>query len=130
LCGTEPEAALDWYHRAFIDGYDWVMAPNVLGMATWADGGRMMTKPYAASGRYINRMSNYCASCAYRPDRRIGEQACPFTTMYWDFLARHQQRLAGNHRMAMALRNLERIDEKELAEIRQRAQALRSNFDA
>ncbi|MDQ2896609.1 MAG: cryptochrome/photolyase family protein [Actinomycetota bacterium] len=130
LCGTEPDAALDWYHRAFIDGYDWVMAPNVLGMATWADGGRMMTKPYAASGRYINRMSDYCASCAYRPDQRIGEQACPFTTMYWDFLARHQQRLAGNHRMAMPLRNLERIDENELAEIRQRAQALRSNFDA
>ncbi len=130
LCGTEPGAALDWYHRAFIDGYDWVMAPNVLGMATWADGGQMMTKPYAASGRYVSRMSDYCGSCAYRPGERTGGRACPLTTLYWDFLDRHRERLAGNRRMAMPLRNLQRIDAGELAEIRTRAQALRTGFDA
>ena len=67
LTGTDPGQAVDWYHRAFIDGYAWVMGPNVLGMATWADGGQMMTKPYAASGRYVNRMSDHCHGCRYDP---------------------------------------------------------------
>ncbi len=130
LCGTEPAQALDWYHRAFIDGYDWVMAPNVLGMATWADGGRMMTKPYAASGRYVDRMSDHCGACAYEPGARTGARACPFTTLYWDFLARHRQRFAGNPRMRMMLRNLDRIDASQLAEISQRSRRLRAHFDA
>jgi deoxyribodipyrimidine photolyase-related protein len=130
LAGTHPQIARDWYHRAFIDGYDWVMAPNVVGMATWADGGRMMTKPYAATGRYVNRMSDHCGRCAYRPGNRIGEAACPFTTLYWDFLARHRRRLASNRRMAMVLRNLDRIDADELDQIRRRAEALRAEFTA
>ncbi len=130
LCETEPSHALDWYHRAFIDGYDWVMAPNVLGMATWADGGRMMTKPYAASGRYVDRMSDHCGRCVYDPGTRTGDRACPFTTLYWDFLARHRRRFAGNPRMRMMLRNLDRIDAPQLAEISQRAGRLRANFDA
>ncbi len=130
LTGTEPAAARDWFHRAFIDGYDWVMAPNVLGMATWADGGRMMTKPYAASGRYVDRMSDLCGSCVYEPGARTGDAACPFTTLYWDFLARNRDRLAGNHRMGMMLRNLDRIDAEEQAEISTRADRLRHNFDA
>ncbi len=130
LCGTEPSLALDWFHRAFIDGYDWVMAPNVLGMATWSDGGRMMTKPYAAGGRYVDRMSDHCGRCVYRPGRRTGDDACPFTTLYWDFLARNRQRLAGNHRMAIVLRNLDRIEAPELAQITQRGRRLRTSFDA
>ncbi len=130
LCGTEPRAALDWYHRAFIDGYDWVMAPNVLGMATWADGGEMMTKPYAASGRYVDRMSTYCAGCRYAPGARVGEDACPFTTLYWDFLSRNRAALAANHRMGPVLGNLDRIPEPERREIRERARALRTHFDA
>ena len=130
LPGPEPGVARDWFHRAFIDGYDWVMAPNVLGMATWADGGRMMTKPYAASGRYVDRMSDHCAHCVYEPRARKGEDACPFTTLYWDFLARNRERLEGNHRMGMMLRNLDRIDAKEQAEISSRAGRLRRTFDA
>jgi deoxyribodipyrimidine photolyase-related protein len=130
LTGTEPTAARDWFHGAFIDGYDWVMAPNVLGMATWADGGRMMTKPYAASGRYVDRMSDHCAQCVYQPGTRTGDAACPFTTLYWDFLARNRERLAGNHRMGMMLRNLDRIDVDEQAEISARAGRLRRHFDA
>ena len=130
LTGTQPAAAQDWFHRAFIDGYDWVMAPNVLGMATWADGGRMMTKPYAASGRYVDRMSDHCGHCVYEPGARTGDDACPFTTLYWDFLARNRERLQGNHRMAMMLRNLDRIAPAEQAEIAARASRLIRNFDA
>ena len=130
LTGTEPREALDWFHRSFIDGYEWVMAPNVLGMAVWADGGTMLTKPYAASGRYVDRMSDHCHGCFYRPGERVGERACPFTTLYWDFLARHRERLAGNRRMAMPIRNLERIDDGELRELRRRARRLRKRFDA
>jgi (6-4)DNA photolyase len=130
LTGTDPREALDWFHRSFIDGYEWVMAPNVLGMAVWADGGTMMTKPYAASGRYVDRMSDHCGHCHYRPGERVGERACPFTTLYWDFLARNRERLDGNRRMVMPLRNLARIDQEELREIRRRAGRLRERFDA
>jgi deoxyribodipyrimidine photolyase-related protein len=130
LCGTEPTAALDWFHRAFIDGFHWVMAPNVLGMATWADGGEMMTKPYAASGRYVDRMSTYCKGCRYSPGVRVGEDACPFTTLYWDFLARHRATLEANRRMGPVLGNLDRFDETERRQIGERAQALRIHFDA
>src|SRR5579875_2920623 len=129
LAGTEPHTALDWYHRAFIDGYAWVMAPNVLGMATWADGGEMMTKPYAASGRYVERMSTYCRDCRYSPGTRTGEDACPFTTLYWDFLSRHRRTLQANRRMGPVLRNLDRIDEGERRRIRSQARALRERFD-
>jgi deoxyribodipyrimidine photolyase-related protein len=126
LLGVEPKAATDWFHGAFIDGYEWVMAPNVAGMALWADGGRMMSKPYAASGRYIDRMSDHCRGCRYSPAERTGEDACPFTTLYWDFLARNREKLAGNHRMNFQLRNLDRIDAGELATVKQRAGRLRA----
>jgi deoxyribodipyrimidine photolyase-related protein len=130
LLGVHPRAALEWFHHAFIDGYEWVMAPNVLGMATFADGGRMMTKPYAAGGRYVQRMSDHCGGCRYRPDRRTGDDACPFSTLYWDFLDRNREQLAGNHRMRMAYRNLDAIDLGELDEIRRRGRALRREFRA
>jgi deoxyribodipyrimidine photolyase-related protein len=130
LAGVDPQIARDWFHRAFIDGYDWVMAPNVLGMATWADGGMMMTKPYAASGRYIHRMSNHCRGCRYDPGTRIGEDACPFTTLYWDFLDRNRDRLARVGRIQMPLRNLARIDPGELEQIREQARGLREDFQA
>jgi deoxyribodipyrimidine photolyase-related protein len=126
LLGVEPKAATDWFHGAFIDGYEWVMAPNVAGMALWADGGRMMSKPYAASGRYIDRMSDHCRGCRYSPAERTGEDACPFTTLYWDFLARNREKLAGNHRMNFQLRNLDRIHAGELATVKQRAGRLRA----
>ena len=129
LAGVDPSLARDWFHRAFIDGYDWVMAPNVLGMATWADGGAMMTKPYAASGRYVERMSDHCRRCRYEPGTRTGERACPFTTLYWDFLDRNRDQLASSRRMQLPLRNLERIDASELEQIRRRGRALRRRFD-
>lgn len=107
--GYDPDALTDWFHRCFVDGYDWVMVPNVVGMSQHADGGLMATKPYASGGAYINRMSDYCAGCAYDPKVRVGEKACPFTAGYWAFLHRNAGRLRGNHRMAQPLRGLDRL---------------------
>jgi deoxyribodipyrimidine photolyase-related protein len=86
ITGTSPQEFLDWMRENFIDAADWVMVPNIIGMGTHADGGRMMTKPYAAGGAYINRMTQYCKGCQYNPKLRVGDDACPFTTLYWDFL--------------------------------------------
>ncbi len=118
LAGLDPQAFTAWFHRMFIDGYDWVMQTNVLGMGLFADGGRLASKPYAASGAYIQRMSTYCQGCRYTPKQRSGPTACPFTTLYWDFLARHQASLRRNPRMALVMRQLEKIPAEELALIR------------
>jgi deoxyribodipyrimidine photolyase-related protein len=130
LLGVAPRQAVEWFRVAFIDGYEWVMEPNVVGMALWADGGRMMTKPYAASGRYVNRMSDHCRGCRYDPTARTGPDACPYTTLYWAFLDRTRLHLEENRRMTNAYRNLDRIPEAEMNEIRTRGQALRENFTA
>jgi deoxyribodipyrimidine photolyase-related protein len=107
--GWDPQQVTDWFHRAFIDGYDWVMVPNVVGMSQYADGGVMATKPYAAGGAYLNRMSDYCRGCRYDPRHRTGDDACPFTSGYWAFLHRNRERLAGNPRMAQPLHGLDRL---------------------
>ncbi|MET9256456.1 cryptochrome/photolyase family protein [Streptomyces sp. NPDC048182] len=107
--GWDPKAVTDWFHRCFVDGYDWVMVPNVVGMSQYADGGRMTTKPYTSGGAYVHRMSDLCGGCAYRPDERVGERACPYTAGYWAFLHRHRARLAGNPRMSQAVRGLDRL---------------------
>ncbi|MYX99327.1 cryptochrome/photolyase family protein [Streptomyces sp. SID486] len=107
--GWDPRALTDWFHRCFVDGYDWVMLPNVVGMSQYADGGRMTTKPYTSGGAYINRMSDFCGACAYRPADRVGERACPYTAGYWAFLHRHRSRLEHNQRMAQAVRGLDRL---------------------
>ncbi|MET7640854.1 cryptochrome/photolyase family protein [Streptomyces sp. NPDC005438] len=111
--GWDPEAVTDWFHRCFVDGYDWVMLPNVVGMSQYADGGRMTTKPYTSGGSYIRGMSDLCRPCAYRPTERTGEHACPYTTGYWAFLHRHRRRLEGNHRMARAVKGLDRLSDLE-----------------
>jgi deoxyribodipyrimidine photolyase-related protein len=106
--GIDPAALTGWFHRAFVDGYDWVMVPNVVGMSQWADGGVMATKPYVAGGAYLDRMSDHCGRCPYDPRRRTGPTACPFTAGYWAFLDRHRDDLRGNHRMTRALAGLAR----------------------
>jgi deoxyribodipyrimidine photolyase-related protein len=121
LAGIDPWQAVRWFQGSFIDGAEWVMAPNAAGMALYADGGQMTTKPYAAGGNYINRMSNHCQGCRYDPRRRTGEDACPLTALYWDFIDRHRDRLATNRRMGLPLRAVSRIDEDELDQIRARA---------
>lgn len=115
--GWEPRAVTDWFHRSFVDGYDWVMIPNVVGMSQYADGGRMTTKPYTSGGAYIDRMSDFCGPCRYKPSVRVGEDACPFTAGYWNLLHRHRDRFEGNARMTRAVRGLDRLtDLDELLE--------------
>nr|MDT0662344.1 cryptochrome/photolyase family protein [Micromonospora sp. DSM 115978] len=109
--GWRPSDLVDWFHRCFVDGYEWVMTANVVGMSQYADLGRITTKPYAAGGAYLNRMSDYCKGCRYDPRRRLGENACPFTAGYWAFLAGSREKLHGNARMARALRQLDRLDD-------------------
>lgn len=120
LYGTRPDLVRDWMRERYIDGADWVMGPNVMGMGLWADGGRMSTKPYISGGAYINRMSDYCSGCRFDPRQRTGDDACPFTTLYWDFLARHRDVLGSNARMARQYSNLDRLP--DLDEVRRRAE--------
>jgi len=120
VTGTNPQQFLDWMREVFIDATEWVMVPNVIGMGVHADGGTMMTKPYAAGGAYISRMTNNCKPCVYDSKLRTGETACPFTTLYWDFLDRHKDTFAKNHRMSQQIFGLKRLS--DLPELKERAQ--------
>ncbi|HEY9121661.1 MAG TPA: cryptochrome/photolyase family protein [Brevefilum sp.] len=113
LAGVAPQAVLKWFQSLFIDAYDWVMLPNVLGMSMYADGGMIGTKPYVASANYINKMSDYCQGCPYDHKLRTGEDACPFNFLYWNFLLQHEELLRENPRMARMLYNLEYLDGEE-----------------
>ena len=113
--GWDPAQLTQWFRESFVDGYDWVMLPNVTGMSQHADGGLMATKPYASGGAYINKMSDYCKPCVYDPKVRVGPTACPFTAGYWAFLDRNAQTLRGNNRMAQPLAGLTRL--KDLPEL-------------
>ncbi|WP_296631189.1 cryptochrome/photolyase family protein [Rhodoluna sp.] len=126
--GTNPQEFLTWMREQFIDSSDWVMVPNVIGMAVHADGGILMTKPYASGGAYLNRMTQHCKSCNYDPKLRVGENACPFTTLYWDFLDRHKDRFVKNHRMSQQVNGLKRLT--DLPELKLRAQQVLSGLDA
>jgi len=105
----KPQQVTDWFHRAFVDGYDWVMVPNVVGMSQHADGGILATKPYTSGGAYINTMSDHCGDCRFDPKKRVGENACPFTGGYWRFLHRHREEFAANPRMGQMVRGLDRL---------------------
>ena len=137
ISGVHPRAVSDWYLGMFVDGVDWVTLPNALGMVMHADRrpaaakgltGLVGTKPYAASGKYIERMSNYCTSCRYDPAERSGPGACPFTVLYWDFLTRTRDALASNQRMAMILKNLDRLSPQVRTQITIDAALLRRKF--
>jgi deoxyribodipyrimidine photolyase-related protein len=130
LLGADPQAVHRWYLAVYVDAVEWVELPNTLGMALYADGGVMASKPYAATGKYIQRMSNYCAGCRFDPAKASGENACPFTTLYWDFLMRHERMLAANQRMALQVKNLARLKPAEREAIRARAEEIRSNGGA
>jgi deoxyribodipyrimidine photolyase-related protein len=124
LAGVEPRQVHEWYLAIYADAVEWVELPNVLGMSQFADGGRMASKPYAASGKYIARMSNYCRGCRFDPAKAAGENACPFTALYWDFLMRNESRLKRVPRMEMQLRNLVRLGPDEKRAIRARAETI------
>jgi deoxyribodipyrimidine photolyase-related protein len=125
LLGVRPQRVHEWYLAVYVDAVEWVELPNTLGMSQYADHGLMASKPYVATGKYIERMSNYCTGCRYDPQQREGERACPFTTLYWDFLLRHGSELARNPRMSLQVKNTARLTERQKAGIHERAAALR-----
>ena len=127
ITGTNPQEFLDWMREVFIDATEWVMVPNVIGMGLHADGGAMMSKPYAAGGAYISRMGSFCKSCVYDPKLRVGDTACPFTTLYWDFLDRHKETFVKNHRMSQQVNGLKRLS--DLEELGVRAQQVLEGLD-
>jgi deoxyribodipyrimidine photolyase-related protein len=122
LLGVDPYLLHEWYLAVYVDAVEWVELPNVVGMSQFADGGVMASKPYAASGKYIDRMSNYCKGCRYDPEKSTGDDACPFTTLYWDFLMRHEAILARNVRMKLQVKNAERLSLGVRRQIREQAE--------
>jgi deoxyribodipyrimidine photolyase-related protein len=130
LLGVEPQKVHAWYLAVYVDAVEWVELPNVLGMSQYGDGGIMASKPYAATGKYIDRMSNYCAGCRFDPEKSVGEDACPFTTLYWDFLLRHEPLLAKNQRMALQVKNIARLKPADRAAIQARAAEIKGNGGA
>jgi deoxyribodipyrimidine photolyase-related protein len=130
LLGAHPDEVNDWYMVVYADAYEWVELPNTHGMATFADGGIVGSKPYAASGAYINRMSNYCGRCVYDPKARFGPTACPFNALYWDFLARNEAKLGANPRLSLTYRALRAMPAAERAAITAQAESTKTALGA
>ena len=130
LLGVVPKQICDWYLAVYADAYDWVELPNTLGMVMFADGGGFASKPYAASGKYIQRMGDHCANCRYKVGKRTEDDACPFNALYWDFLMRHEEQLADNGRMTMMYRNVARLKPADKAAITRRANWLREHVES
>jgi len=129
LLGVDPRRVHEWFLAVYVDAVEWAELPNTLGMSQHADGGIMASKPYVATGKYIDRMSNYCAGCRYDPARSTAEDACPFTTLYWEFLDRHEERFREHPRMRLQIRNLDRLDESTRTRIREQARKLRASLE-
>ncbi len=123
LCGFDPRQVCEWYLSIYVDAFEWVELPNTHGMALFADGGVLGSKPYAASGKYIDRMSDYCGSCRYNPKKTVEDDACPYNALYWNFLMQHSDILSGNPRMALIYKGLSKLDDKKRAAIREKAHA-------
>ena len=119
LTGIEPQAVQAWFLAVYADAYEWVELPNVSGMILFADGGDLASKPYAAGGRYIKKMSNYCDQCSYKVTEKEGPTACPFNYLYWYFLDQHRAQLSKNPRIAMMYRTWDRMADEQHARIRQ-----------
>jgi deoxyribodipyrimidine photolyase-related protein len=129
LAGLDPQHVEAWYLAVYADAFEWVELPNTHGMALYADGGVVASKPYAASGAYINRMSDYCSVCVFDPKAKDGPRACPFNVLYWDFLARHSAAFKSNPRMAMPLKNLAKMSDEKRADLSRRATTLLDHLD-
>jgi deoxyribodipyrimidine photolyase-related protein len=129
LAGVEPHQVHEWYLEVYADAYEWVEAPNVVGMSQFADGGVIASKPYVSSGAYINRMSDYCKGCSYRVSKKRGEGACPFNLLYWHFLDRHRERFEGNMRMKNMYRTWDRMEEEHRSAVLEEAAAWLRRLD-
>jgi deoxyribodipyrimidine photolyase-related protein len=129
LAEINPPQIEAWYLAVYVDAVEWVELPNVAGMALYANGGRFTSKPYVASGAYIKRMSNYCANCKYKPEVKTGADACPVTTLYWNFLIKHYAVFASNPRTALMTKNVDRFNAEEVISIQQSAEKVLNNLD-
>ena len=129
ITGIKPEEICDWYLAVYADAYDWVELPNTLGMVMHADGGYLGSKPYAASGNYIHKMSNYCGGCHYSVKTATEHDSCPFNSLYWHFIQRHKEQFNGNPRMTMIYRSFEKMDSGKQQAILNRAEYLLSHID-
>lgn len=129
LAETNPKQIADWYLAVYVDAVEWVELPNVAGMALYANGGRFTSKPYVASGAYINRMSNYCNNCKYKPEQKIGVDACPTTTLYWHFLINHYDTFSRNPRTSLMTKNVDRFSAEEVNAIQSQAQTILNSLD-
>jgi deoxyribodipyrimidine photolyase-related protein len=129
LAGLDPHQVHLWYLGVYIDAFEWVEMPNTIGMSQFADGGLLATKPYVSSAAYIDRMSDYCKGCHYDKKARLGERACPYNALYWDFFERNAKRLSGNQRLGMVYRNLGKMDDEARAAFQNRAAELRADLD-
>jgi deoxyribodipyrimidine photolyase-related protein len=129
LIGADPSEVHRWYLEVYADAYEWVELPNTLGMSQFADGGLLASKPYASSGAYIDRMSDYCSGCRYDVKQRTGPDACPFNALYWDFLARNEDKLGRNQRLAMPYRNWAKMDPATRTALRTQAATFLDSLD-
>jgi deoxyribodipyrimidine photolyase-related protein len=130
LAGIAPSQIHEWYLAIYADAYEWVEAPNVIGMSQFADGGIIASKPYISSGNYIHKMSNYCKSCAYRVQDKTGVDACPFNLLYWHFLDQHRDKFKGNPRMGNMYRIWDKMDEAKRDTVLTEAAAWLDRLDA
>ena len=129
LAGVDPAQVHEWYLSVYIDAFEWVEAPNTIGMSQWADGGVVGSKPYVSSGAYIDRMSDYCKSCTYAVKQKSGAKACPFNLLYWHFLNRHRDRFAANPRMAQMYRTWDKMDPAHRATVLAEADTFLARLD-
>jgi deoxyribodipyrimidine photolyase-related protein len=130
LWQTQPQQIHQWYLAMYLDAIEWVELPNVLGMSQYADGGLMASKPYIATGRYIQKMSNYCNQCPFDPTEATGEKACPFTTLYWHFLEKHRELLEDHPRLGLQVKHLDNFSDEKRQQIREQAAKLRNTYPA
>jgi deoxyribodipyrimidine photolyase-related protein len=130
IAGLHPHQVHEWYLEVYADAYEWVELPNVIGMSLFADGGLLGTKPYAASGNYISKMSDYCSGCRYDVKKKTGEGACPFNALYWDFLDRNGDKLSGNRRLAQPYATWRRMSEAQRQDYRATAARFLEKLDA
>ena len=130
IAGLDPHALHEWYLEIYVDAYEWVEAPNTVGMSQFADGGLLGSKPYAAGGAYIDRMSDYCGGCRYDVKQRTGPNACPLNALYWDFLIRNREKLGHNQRLAMPYRNWDKFDVAMQQKIRDSAASFLAKLDS
>jgi deoxyribodipyrimidine photolyase-related protein len=129
LAGLDPAALHRWYLGIYIDAFEWVELPNVIGMSQFADDGLLATKPYVSSAAYVDRMSDYCKGCHYDKKLREGARACPYNALYWDFFIRHEEKLSKNFRLGMVYKNIEKMSDAAIEGIKEKAQEIKASLN-